>query len=167
MRTYFTTLTVEDWQPVFELYPNCAQIFLECLEYVSNKQLASIYAFVIMKDHVHLILEVNDIPIKILIQKIKKHTGSKIIRLLYDTDKDYLEVNFQTIRKDRKYKFWKIVNGNIEIIGDNMFAQKLRYIHENPTKGNYAVCSSPDEYELSSAKSYSMSKSLYSFLTLY
>ena len=166
MNTYFTTITVVDWEPVFELFPDCNNIITSTFSYLANNKIAAIYGFVLMRDHMHIMWCPLDISINELIKKFKQFTGNQIIRCLYKENMDYLVCNFSTNRADRDFQFWKLKSGSLEIKGSTMFCQKLNYMHQNPVRGGYVVCKDPSDYFHSSAKSYRVKESLFSFLTL-
>ena len=53
-KIYFWTATIHKWMPLLEsdLYK---QIIVDSLKYLSDKGLITVYAFVIMPNHIHLI----------------------------------------------------------------------------------------------------------------
>ena len=165
--SYFSTLTINNWISLFEDFPKCNDIMYESLSYLTKENLVTIYAFVIMRDHMHLMWQPGDgNEINTLVTKLKKFTGRRFRSHLQLHDSDYLEQYFMSNRKDRNFKFWKINSSNLLIQHKDIFIQKINYIHENPTKGEYKTCDSPTEYFHSSANSYKIRASEFAFLTL-
>lgn len=162
---YFTTITVNFWTSVFQDFPKTNDIILESFNYMSCNWKVRIYAFVIMRDHVHVVWSVDNSikTIKEIVFSFKSFTSHKIIKIL-KTKPDYLSHYFTSIRKDRKYKFWKLKSLSIHLLNPNIVFQKINYIHKNPTKGNYKVCSAAEEYQYSSAKLYKYGCSEFAFL---
>jgi len=57
---YFLTFTVNKWVPVFYDFPETKKIILDSFNYLDNKENLIIYAFVIMKDHIHFVCKINN-----------------------------------------------------------------------------------------------------------
>ena len=90
-------------------------------------------AFVVMPDHLHLmIIPGGGKPVSEIVKEIKRASSIKINK-----------------RLKRKGPFWQ--EGYFEDIleGSKMVMNKIRYIHENPVKAG--LCDIPGEYEFSSA----------------
>jgi putative transposase len=56
------------------------------------------------------------------------------------------------MKNDRAYHFWKRCAKSKELYDDDIFEQKLEYIHHNPVKAG--LCNLPEEYIYSSARNY-------------
>ena len=167
-KCYFSTLTVNKWASIFDDFPESVNVLYNSFEYMTNQEWLNIHAFVIMRDHIHLLWTINsDYEIETLVTKFKAYTGREIIRNLKRKDFEYYQENFLSVRKDRESKFWKLNSNNLKIDHLDIFRQKLNYIHSNPTKGLYQTCNKPEEYHHSSAKSYLHVLSLFNFLTIY
>ena len=165
-KIYFVTLTIQNWVPIFYDIPETHFIVIDSFKYLCKHENVEIYSFIIMKDHLHFIWKCpNQIENNELITKFKKYTGLKIVKHIQSMGTDYIN-NFTSSRQDRKHKIWKIRGGAFHIKSKQIFLQKLFYIHNNPTKGDYKVVESPEEYLFSSAKSYLDEVSNFSFLTL-
>jgi REP element-mobilizing transposase RayT len=52
---YFHTCTVLEWLPVFTR-PNAVQIVLDALMFLQEKRGQSLYAYVVMENHLHFIV---------------------------------------------------------------------------------------------------------------
>ena len=165
--SYFSTLTINNWISLFEDFPKCYDVIYETLTYLTKENIVTIYAFVVMRDHMHLLWKPSSAyEIITVVTKFKKFTGRKFRSHLQLYDSDYLDQYFMSNRKDRNFKFWKINSSNLLTQHQDIFIQKINYIHENPTKGDYKVCNNPIEYYHSSANSYKLSSSEFPFLTL-
>jgi putative transposase len=53
-KIYFWTATIHKWLPLLENDLN-KQIIVDSLKYLSDKELITVYAFVIMRNHIHLV----------------------------------------------------------------------------------------------------------------
>jgi len=128
--------------------------------------MVEIYAFVIMKDHLHIVWETKkENEIEDVIISFKKHTGKMISNYLFSFNNDYYE-NFISNRKDIDNKIWKQTKGNLKLNGNKILINKIKYIHNNPIKGDYKVIEKVTDYYFSSALAYAMESSNFSFLTV-
>jgi len=164
--TYFSTFAINNFIPVFKDFPETNRIILDCFKFLVEENLVKIFSFVIMRNHIHLVWMSNgENEIDRIIFSFKKYTGNKIISFLKEVDKDYLS-NFWSERKDRDHKLWKLNIGNILIHDSEMLNIKIRYIHNNPTKGHFKAVDDCVDYYYSSAKAYSLQSSNFSFLKI-
>ena len=167
LKTYYTTLSINRFVPVFRDFPETIFIILDSFHYLVKNKKIQIYAFVIMKDHLHIIWETNkENEIEEIITSFKKHTGKKIIDYLKSFNNNNYHENFMSIRKDRNYKIWKQPKGNLKIKGKKILINKIKYIHNNPIKGDYKSVNDIIDYYFSSAFAYSMELSNFAFLTV-
>ena len=88
--------------------------------------------------------------------QFKKHLATTNQLSLYASDK-----------QDRQYQFWKRDPLAIAIDTEKTFLSKLDYIHNNPVKEKWKLCSYPEEYYWSSAKFYMEGKDEFNMLTHY
>lgn len=129
------------------------QVIISSLQHLVKKELITLYGFVIMPNHIHLLWDMRknngkETPAgsfaKFTAHAFKKHL-SQINQLhLYQSDKD-----------DRAYQFWKRDPLAIPISSEKIFISKLDYIHNNPVREKWKLCLYPEEYRWSSAKFYS------------
>ena len=123
-KTYFTTFTLNNWNSTFEDFPESVESLYSSFQYLVDKKDVKVYAFVIMRDHIHLIWKVTlDRDIKDIIISFKKHTGRALAALLKKKDLAYLEENFMSERKDRMYKIWKVNCGNLKLTNHAIIMQ--------------------------------------------
>ncbi len=163
-RIYFETFTVQNWVSVFLDFPMANDIVIDSLNYLSKYESMEIYAFVIMRDHMHLVWEIKDDEILSEIRsKFKSYTGRNIVKMLGNVDQEYLE-NFQSERQDRKHKFWKIGKYSYHLKHRDIVLQKIRYIHQNPLVGDYKSVDRVEEYRYSSARFYKFNDLHFKFL---
>lgn len=164
---YFTTFTVENWISVFQDFPETIETILQSMRYLADNKYVRFYAFVIMKDHIHFLWKINsNNSHEEIIIMFKKYTGKNIIHYLNEINPTYTDF-FNSERKDRHHKFWKLKSQSTHIKHLNIFIQKINYIHNNPCKGQYKTVQTPEDYLYSSAKSYSNQERNFSFLDIY
>ena len=65
--------------------------------------------------------------------------------------------------KDRKYEVWERNSLGVPLWTNEVFWQKLDYIHHNPVKAG--LCNYPEDYKYSSASFYYKADYVWDFLT--
>jgi REP element-mobilizing transposase RayT len=74
-KLYFYTSTIQKWQPLLSEY-NFEPVIIDSLSYLHKKECLKIYGFVIMPNHMHLLLEqVKPNGKEKPIASLKKYTG--------------------------------------------------------------------------------------------
>ena len=150
---YFLTSSVVHGLPIFA-NKVAANIVLDSLEYLQLEKGTTIYAYVVMVNHIHLIAKsdslVKDISAlksytaRKIIDYLKEHRHTNWLRKLREQKADY--------KRDRKYQLWQEGYHPKQIIGDDMMLQKVEYIHNNPVKRGYV--DNPEDWRYSSARNY-------------
>ena len=163
---YFTTSTVIDWVDIFSR-PSYRHIVVESLDYCQRKKGLDIYAWVLMTNHLHMVVdmdgghEVGDI-----LRDFKKFTNKKILSTL-ETDKhesrrtwmlDRFRFAAANDRRITNYRFWQEGNHVEEIYTQEFLWQKINYIHQNPVRAEFVA--RPEDYLYSSAQNYAGDKGL-------
>ncbi|MBT8234415.1 MAG: hypothetical protein HKN51_10705 [Saprospiraceae bacterium] len=164
---FFITITLNNWTSLLIDFPESKYIIFRSLRYFNKVKGVNIYGFVILRDHLHLIVEIPiNLTILQFITNLKSYTSKQILILISEIESEYIN-HFNSSRADRKNKIWKLNSQFFPILNIKTFNQKLNYIHRNPCKGNYKSVSNSEDYLYSSAYSYLLRKSRFSFLTLY
>jgi REP element-mobilizing transposase RayT len=72
---YFWTCTIKDWKNL--LKPDkYKQIVIDCLKELKEKNLITIYAYVIMPNHIHIVWEMNK---KMVVKCLMQHLTKKLL----------------------------------------------------------------------------------------
>ncbi len=143
---HFITLTLVEWIDLFsrEKY----------------KQL-KVHAYVIMTNHLHLIVSTSaGTNLATIIQNFKRHMASLIYKsLLSDCTESRRQWMLWILRhqgkkssSNKNVKVWRHENHPILLDMNHLIDQKLTYIHENPIKAG--ICYTPEDYKYSSAGVY-------------
>jgi REP element-mobilizing transposase RayT len=151
---YFLTSTTVNWLPLFK-NPEIAQIIIDSLIFMASENRLTIYAYVLMENHLHLIASAENLGNEIA--SFKSFTARKCI----DNYKENRNVkilqqlsNYKLVhRKDRSYQFWQEGVHPKRIIDNTMMQQKINYIHHNPVRKGYV--DKPELWLYSSARDYS------------
>jgi putative transposase len=80
-----------------------------------------------------------------------KFTAQQLKRSLIKNDLEALSI-FKVNKYDRDYQIWRREPLSIELISEDLFKQKLEYIHYNPVKAGLSEV--PEDYYFASAKFY-------------
>ena len=142
------------------------EIVLSSLIYLSANDFCTIYGFVLMPNHVHLLIGLNQDNKNRFQHRFLKYTAQQIIREM-KTNSDAVLDSIVSTQADRKYQFWERRPKWIAIEHSDIFWQKLSYIHNNPVQPRWNLAALPEEYSFSSASSYYQGHSIFEFLQLY
>ena len=149
---YFMTCTVLNWIPVFTR-PETVDILLNSLRYLT-KEGFTLYAYIILENHLHLIAKSTDLGRDIA--RFKSITARQTIVWLVENNVkvilDQLAFYKKAHKIDREYQFWQEGVHPELIQGEDMMRQKIDYVHFNPVKRGYVDC--PEHWRYSSARNY-------------
>jgi REP element-mobilizing transposase RayT len=164
---YFVTFTVVEWVDIFTR-DNYREIVLESLRFCQEKKGLVIHAWVIMSNHMHLIISRNENGMQLseIVRDFKKFTASQIIKLIEENNREsrrnWMLWIFRSAgaknTNNKKYQFWKQDNHAEQLISNKFMEQKLDYIHANPVEAR--LVDEPAEYVYSSARDYTGMKGL-------
>ena len=147
----FYTATILQWKPLLS-QDKYKQKIIESLQFLVTNKRITLYSFVIMSNHVHLIWQVltGNTPQKVQASFMK--FTAKEIKLDLQKNHPLVLEKFKVNAADREYQFWERNPLGTELYTNPVFMQKLEYIHLNPVKAG--LCKLPEEYFYSSAKFY-------------
>ena len=157
-KAHFITATVVDWVDVFsrKAYRDC---IIESLDFCIKNKGMILYGFVIMSNHIHLIIQSDKNKLSDLIRDFKKFTAKTILHKIEtepESRADWMLKRFEFACKshsrNEKYQFWQYGNHPEEIFSEKFFWSKLDYIHLNPVRAGIVVKAS--HYLYSSASNY-------------
>lgn len=159
----FWTATVNNWMKL--LYKdNYKDVIIKSLNTLSRKGKIDVFSFVIMPNHVHLILRINELNGKETPQSsFLKYTAHEFKKMLILEEDESLTA-YKVEAKNKQYEFWKRDSLAIKVYSLKMAFQKLEYIHNNPMAKQWYLSDDPTEYLYSSAKYYETGEKNYSFL---
>ena len=156
---HFITFSVVGWIDVFsrEQYK---EIFVESLKYCQENKGLILHAWVIMTNHVHLIVSSNTNKIEHLVRDIKKFTSKMIIEAINENPGEsrrewmlgIFNYTGQQNNNNKEFQFWKQDYHPIELDTAEKTKQRLDYLHENPVRSGLVW--EPWHYKYSSAIDY-------------
>ncbi len=117
-----------------------------------------LFAFVIMPNHIHLILQcLNDCTPSDVVREFKKATANLIIRQ-YEAEGNARALDFfaSAVQPGRKeqYTVWEHEYQAKNVFSPDFLRQKLEYIHNNPVQPHWRLAERPEDYVWSSARFY-------------
>ena len=152
------TATIIEWQPLFT-NPDIVRIVLDSMTFLQSNKRWTIYAYVIMENHLHLIVSSKDLSKEM--GDFKSYTARTIIDLYrtnYSMALKNLAASKMLFKRDRKYQFWQEGSHPEQIQNREMMRQKVEYIHYNPVRRGYV--DDPEVWRYSSARDYAGKDSL-------
>jgi REP element-mobilizing transposase RayT len=104
---YFITNTVHQWVDVFTR-KEYVDILLESLCFCQKEKGLKIYAWVVMSNHIHLIIQSDTVPLSDILRDFKRFTATAIIRAIEKIQKKVEKDGcFGYSRKRTKFVFGK------------------------------------------------------------
>jgi REP element-mobilizing transposase RayT len=150
---YFVTITVVEWIPLFTTEIYC-EILMESLRFCQQQKKFEVIAYVIMDNHLHLILEGSDLSKGL--KEFKSFTARMILQQLQVDGKDWALNQFaffkKKFKKESHFQVWQEGSHPQQIVDELMYQQKIDYIHENPVRRG--LVKHPRDWIYSSARSF-------------
>jgi REP element-mobilizing transposase RayT len=155
---YYLTFQVVGWADIFsrKIYRD---IIIESLDYSRRNKGLELYAYVIMSNHMHLIVRSKSGDLSGTVRDIKKHTSKQILKTIYDINesrREWLELIFEYHAKLNKRvgqkQLWTHENHAVELTTNEMLVSRVNYIHQNPVRS--ALVLKAEDYLYSSARNF-------------
>jgi putative transposase len=160
-KIYFWTCTIHKWYHLLES-GSIKETVINSLRTLSNKRLITVYAFVIMPNHMHLIWRLNR-------QNGGESAKGSFMKFTAHQFKLYLKRNrglekYKVSASNKMYEFWQRDSLGVEIWSRGVARQKLDYIHANPVSGKWQLAKDDISYYYSSARFYEFGIDEFGFL---
>ena len=134
----------------------------KCFDILKEKHDADVIAYVIMPNHVHVILHFHKAGFNLntIIANGKRFMAYEIINRLETTGNTVLLDRLKSLvteREKKKGQVHKVFKDSFDakaIITQPFLLQKVNYIHNNPVSGKWMLAKDFIEYEHSSASFY-------------
>ena len=135
---HFVTFSCYRRQPHLKTQAICA-LFLETLEQTRQQFSLHVYGYIVMPEHVHLLLsEPSSGSLADALQFLKLSSAKQFI------SREHVEGGH----------FWQKRYYDRNLRSDSDFTEKLRYIHRNPVKRG--LCEKPEDWPWSSFRHYAL-----------
>ena len=142
---HFVSFAVINWIDALTR-PEYKDIIVESVKYCITAKGMKLHAWVIMNNHVHLILSAGKgFVISHILRDMKKFTSKLIIKTIAENYKEsrreWMLWMFERAGKkssnNERYQFWQHDNHPIELVNTHMLKQRLDYLHENPVRAGF------------------------------
>ena len=163
---YFVTFATVNWIDVFTRR-DYKDIMVDRLNYcIANKGLV-VYAWVVMTNHVHLVIERKGDNLEDVLRDMKKHTAKSIINAIKENPQESRKESMLWMFEragsknshNKTYQFWQQHNQPIELMRKAFdIDNTIDYIHFNPVKAGFVE--RQEDFPYSSARDFSGTKGL-------
>lgn len=139
-KPHFITCTVVDWVDIFtrKVYKD---IVISSLDYCIKEKGMILYGYVIMSNHIHLIVQSKEGKLSDLIRDLKKFTSKNILEAIKTEPEsrrewmlDLFKKAIENHNRNKNYQFWQYGNHAEEIYTLHFMWDKLNYIPLNPIR---------------------------------
>ncbi len=155
---YFLTLQVIDWIDIFSRQAY-RDIILESFSYCRQHKGLRLWAYVIMTNHLHLIVSADNSNLSDVIRDFKRFTATKILKtidVIPESRRTWMLRQFALAankhRRNSKYQFWTHENHAVELESSKFIFQKMNYIHQNPVRAGFVE--NAEDWMFSSQRNY-------------
>ena len=162
---HFLTCTVVQWADVFTR-KTYIEMVEDSLNFCIDKKGLIVYGYVIMTNHIHLLIQAKDNNLSDVLRDFKKFTSQRITKAIEENPTEsrkrwlmWLLTNQRaTEDKAASYQFWQPDNHPEICFSLPFMWQKLTYIHNNPVRAS--IVDKAQEYKWSSAADYFYGKQM-------
>ena len=157
---YFVSFAVVEWLDVFTRN-EYKDILLDSLQFCQKNKGMEIFAWCIMTNHVHLAFRsIGEQSPGQILGDFKRFTSNAVVKAIKENSKESRrELLLKTFKKAaekssnvNQMQFWRHDNRPIEIYSNQVIAEKINYIHNNPVEAGLVF--RPEDYPYSSAVDY-------------
>ncbi|MCW3805456.1 REP-associated tyrosine transposase [Plebeiibacterium marinum] len=155
---YFVTLQIVNWIDLFSRV-DYRNIVIDNLKYCQKEKGLIIYAYVIMSNHIHLILKAKENNLSNVLRDFKSYTSKCLLDRIVngiESRREWLLMLFkkaaQKHKRNSQYQVFTHENHAVHLYSDKFIDQKLDYIHDNPVRAG--IVKEPQDYIYSSAANY-------------
>lgn len=115
-------------------------ILVKNIIYSKLHQGLTVYAYVIMNNHMHVLWQTKESKISKVISSFKRNTTKEIKNQLYQDEKYQLIHSLEKAKNRRKrneIQLWRKFNYPVPIYTERFYNQKQHYILNNPVKAGF------------------------------
>ncbi|MGV3639857.1 MAG: REP-associated tyrosine transposase [Adhaeribacter sp.] len=158
-QVYFCTFQVVGWVDIFTR-KEYRDIILDSFQYCRQAKDLELFSFVIMSNHVHVVMRSKTGKLSDTIRDLKKHTSKQMLHFALnnkmESRRDWLKVVFEYHAKFNNrvdtFQLWTHENHAVELTSNDMIDSRMNYIHQNPVRAG--LVEKPEDYLYSSARNY-------------
>jgi len=161
---YFVSFATVNWIDVFtrNIYKD---IMVNSLNYCIKEKGLIVYSWIIMTNHVHLIIRSKSLPLEGIMRDLKSFTSREVVNAIkenpQESRREWMIWMFNRAGKkngnNKNAQFWQQHNQPVELGREAYDIEKyVDYIHDNPVKSG--IVARAEDYLYSSAIDYSGGK---------
>jgi putative transposase len=155
-QTHFVTFSCYHRRPLLTT-DSARRTFELALERVRHTSRLHVYGYVIMPEHVHLLLSEPDRglladALKSLKQGVSRRLLGAPFKPSFGLSGDFKVSRDDDVSENSPQHFWQKRYYDFNVRDYAQFLEKLRYIHRNPVKRG--LCEHPEDWEWSSFRQY-------------
>ena len=155
---YFLTTTASGHKHFFKS-DTIKRIIVDSFHFMRTNHWINLYAFVIMPNHIHVILRaLEKHTISDIMRDFKKHTSKQITRQFQAEDAKNILLSIENSGRRDGNKVWEDNYDARDVFTTKFLQQKLDYIHHNPCQPHWNLSKFPEGYMWSSAAFYMVDK---------
>ena len=161
--SYFLTLQIVYWIDLFSRQ-RYRDILTESLNYCISHKGLNIFSYVIMSNHIHLIVNAEHGNLSKVLGEMKTHTSKHFVESIFsggESRREWMLKLFSDAASRHKrnvnYQVWTHENHAEECFSPSFTFQRVKYIHENPVRAG--IVEREEDYLYSSARDYAEMKS--------
>ena len=130
----YITVVAKDRLPVFRL-ESLKTVICDALNEARTSGGFLIFAYVIMADHLHLLTNQPNTSAEVL-RYLKGISARRTIDYLRQNNfnSSLAKLQHESWKREHKYSLWQKEKNVFSIYSEQMFMQKLNYIHQNPVR---------------------------------
>ena len=154
----YVTLTVVGWADVFTRQ-RYRDIVIESLRFCQQQKGLHIVGYVLMSNHLHMIVHTEGYELSNVLRDFKKFTANQILKSIQTEPESRREWLLNLLKwyaqensDNTHYQFWQQGNHPIALWTLEVIWQKLTYIHLNPVRAG--IVAESQHYVYSSAGDY-------------
>jgi len=155
---YHLTLQVVEWVDLFTR-KSYRDLLIQNLAYCQQNKSLEIFAYVIMSNHLHLLVRSGNDKLSNTIRDFKSFTSKELLKLINESGesrRDWMLEIFQKAAarhiRNSGFQLWTHENHAEQIYSNQFLEQKINYIHQNPVVAGIVL--NADDYPYSSATNY-------------
>ena len=161
---HYMTFQIVEWVDLFtrQIYRD---IVTDSLRFCQENKGLTIYAWVLMSNHLHIILQSETNKLSDTVKEFKSYTAKEILKTIKEereSRREWMLNIFEFAAKKHKrnehYQVWKHDNHPELIFSNKFLDKKINYIHDNPVRAG--IVGRQEDYLYSSARDYAGEKGL-------
>ena len=154
---YFVTTRAVQYRHLFKRDVT-KRLIIDSLDCMRLRERFQLYAFVIMPNHLHVIIQCHaEDPLAAVVRDLKKHIANRLIRQYRaEGNQSVLDYLASVVARPNKqqHQVWEAGYDARDVFSPGFLRQKMTYIHNNPCQPHWNLVEHPADYIWSSARFY-------------